>query len=243
LALRIAPHLDALTAAHVMESPAAGPPLRVGGPADLLATFVVPSVAPAVSRGLRVQSLTCDDHTVLDLVADGELDLSVTVGAVTHKGVAVTPLFDKQVVLVGTTRWTGLLTGDALDRQGPDALRAVPVIAYSRDLRVIDIYFNALFGRPPVIEPALVIDDLRAVTAAVRAGAGVSVLPWYYVREDLRSGQLVELHQPHRRPTEPVVASAHPAASDPRLPVVLEALTANRPDRDPSGTSPSPVHA
>ncbi|MGH3250615.1 MAG: LysR family transcriptional regulator [Trebonia sp.] len=232
LALRIAPHLDALSAADLLDRVGEGPPVRLGGPADLLATFVIPAVAPLLGCGLRLHARTSDQADVIDDVAGGGLDIVVTVGAVVHRGVSVVPLFDKQVVLVGAPRWAEHLTSDTVDKLGPDALRGVPVLAYNRDLRVIDIYFNALFGRPPAIQPALVIDDLRAVTAAARAGAGVTVVPWYYVRDDLRSGALVELHRPHRRPTEPVIAVTHPAAADARIDAIIDALHAAEPARD-----------
>lgn len=232
LAVRIGPHLDALSSADLFDHVEDGPPVRLGGPADLLATFVIPAVASLLGRGLRVHAHTSDQADVVEMVAAGELDLAVTVGAVTHRGVSVVTLFDKQVVLVGAPRWAEHLTSDSVDRLGPDALRRVPVLAYSRDLRVIGIYFNALFGRPPAVQPTLVIDDLRAVTAAVRGGAGVTVLPWYYVRDDLRSGALVELHHPRRRPTEPVIAATHPSTGDSSIQAIVDALQAAQPAQD-----------
>lgn len=229
LALRIAPHLDALATSTLLTLATGTTPLRLGGPKDLLATYVIPALSPLIAEGLRIEARTDDQPTVMDDVAGGELDLAVTVGAVIRRGLRIVTLFDKQVALVGTPRWAQRVTSEDITRRGADALADVPLLAYSPQLPVISIYFKALFGTLPAFEPALVIDDLRTLTEAVRHGAGVTVLPWYYIAPDLADGTLVELHQPRRRPTEPVIAAMHPTTATPWLAVALDALRANVP--------------
>lgn len=74
-------------------------------------------------------------------------------------------------------------------------------MAYAENLPIVRRYWRSVFGhRPDAVTTAAVVPDLRAVRAAVVAGAGLSVLPRYLVREQIADGYLVELHQPEVAP-------------------------------------------
>ena len=69
----------------------------------------------------------------------------------------------------------------------------MPLVTYSEELPIVRRYWRHVFGVRPTGTAAVVVPDLRAVLAAVAAGAGASVLPRYLCRAELESGALVQL--------------------------------------------------
>src|SRR5690606_9685878 len=120
LALRIGPHLDALTAAlneavTTDESPFTRTVL-LGGPPELTAVRVLPSLAGLYPRGLRVRVTTGLADDLLAELAGGGLDLVVS--TIRPRGRAITgvPIADEEFVLVASP---DLAAG--LDRDRPPA--------------------------------------------------------------------------------------------------------------------------
>ena len=61
-------------------------------------------------------------------------------------------------------------------------------------------HWRTVFGRRLGAEAAVTVPDLRAVLAAVVAGAGWSVLPRYLCADELAAGRLALLHEPANPP-------------------------------------------
>jgi len=80
------------------------------------------------------------------------------------------------------------------------ALDHAPLVAYGEDLPILRRYWRAVFATRLTARAAVVVPDLRAVVAAVAAGAGVSVVPRYLASDALAAGGVVELHTPPRPP-------------------------------------------
>ncbi|WP_067539665.1 LysR family transcriptional regulator [Nocardia crassostreae] len=199
LAARVADPLDAL-ATVVMTAPAAAaaePPVLLGGPVELLAALVLPALAPQIDRGIR---LTVATGLADDLLADlrvGKLDLVLSTIRPRGRAVLAEPLADEEFVLVAAP--------DVAARTDVDRLRAndftgVPLISYAPDLPILRRYWRHVFETRLETEPALVIPDLRAVLAAVVAGAGLSVLPRYLCSRELSAGAVVTLLDPDDAP-------------------------------------------
>lgn len=224
LAMRVAPHLDALVNETRVTPTGHTRPVTVTGPADLLATLVVPALAPLIAEGMRVFMSADARPAALERVVSAEVDVAVTLGGVAHRGLRAVKLVDSELALVGAPRWAECLGGVTIERQGGAALGSVPVLAYSRDLELIEAYFGELFGSVPEMRPAFVFDDLRALVSAVRNGAGITVLPTCFVRDDLKGKRVLELHRPRRRPASPIVATVNPANPDSRLSIILDTL-------------------
>lgn len=74
------------------------------------------------------------------------------------------------------------------------------VISTLRPLAILRLYWTSVFHQPPNFRPQAVIPDLRAVLAAVQAGAGVSVLPTYLCTEELDRGEISIIHEPELPP-------------------------------------------
>jgi DNA-binding transcriptional LysR family regulator len=61
-------------------------------------------------------------------------------------------------------------------------------------------YWRKVFGRVPGSNASMVVPDLRALTDATIAGAGVSVLPRYIVENALEARTLQTLFEPAKPP-------------------------------------------
>ncbi|MCA9644318.1 MAG: LysR family transcriptional regulator, partial [Myxococcales bacterium] len=73
--------------------------------------------------------------------------------------------------------------------------------------------------------PRFLCDDIQAVSSAVRAHIGVSVLPLWMVSDDLRNGTLIQLMPELPLPAAPVVALYAPTPVVPsRIRTVLDGL-------------------
>lgn len=179
LAQSIAPHIDALDA--VLESMRMGPevpagPVHLGGPVDLLATRIVPALAPLVERGVRLLVRPGLASELLEMLAAGELDLLLAMAKAPLADVTYEPFFDEELVLVMPV--DGSNVGADTD---PGTLAAGPFVTFSHDMPVVRRYFREAYGLEVQANPAVVVPDLRAVGAAVAAGAGLAVLPKHLV--------------------------------------------------------------
>lgn len=194
LAQSIAPHIDALDA--VLEGMRAGPevpagPVHLGGPVDFLATRIIPALAPLVDRGVRVLVRPGLASELLDSLAAGELDLLLAMARAPLADITFEPFFDEELTLVLAESGREGVSADS----DPDALAEGPFVAFTHDMPVVRRYFREAYGLEVRKSPSVVVPDLRAVGAAVAAGAGISVLPKHLV-ESLADPRIVTVEPP-----------------------------------------------
>lgn len=202
LARRAGPHLDALRQALAAGDPGPDPlgTVRIGGPAEGMAARILPALTPLVERGLRVRASFGLAADLLAALARGELDLVVSAIRPTARGLLATPLIDEQFVLLGPPSLARTVDPVALAADPVRALAHLPLVAYAEDLPIVRRYWRSEFGRRPPNEVVMTAPDLRAVLAAVIAGAGVSVLPHFLAEAALGAGSVLELHRPQIEP-------------------------------------------
>jgi len=229
LARAIASHLDALEAANDLLAPSPATLIHIGAPADLLALVIIPALLPAIRQGLQIRAHGADVATLLARLRDGQLNAGICPGPVDASGLRQLALFEEEFVLVAAPAYAQQLPPELIASAGPEALAAVPLVAYGEDLPIIRVYFRALFDREPDTPADLVINDLRAVTQAVRHGAGVTVLPRYHVADLLARGELIDLHHPRHPPHEPIVLLSPDRPPSPALATITSALRRARP--------------
>ncbi|MCI4063049.1 LysR family transcriptional regulator [Micromonospora sp. R77] len=210
LARRVAEPLDRLAVVLADDTTSAYPrTVFLGGPAEFLAERAVPAVAGLVGAGLQLRvSAGLPDQLLDDLVA-GRLDLAVTSVRPRRRGLTVEPLYDEEFVLVAAPSWAERLPAPVT----PQALRDVPLIAYAEEAPILRRYWRTVFDTRLTRAPSLVVADLRAVRAAVLAGAGVSVLPTYLCRGELAGGALRALLTPSVSPLNTLFLAARPAVA------------------------------
>lgn len=161
--------------------------LRLTAPNDYGTAIVTPVVA-----AFRRQYPFCkvDFHlgeSRSDLMT-GELDLAIRVGWLTDSALQARKIGSFRQVLVG----------------GSDYVSGLPAIAHPDDLQAADFVSNALMTDPDMwrftnakgnevtvqMENQLSIDSTPALLEAVKAGAGLAVLPDYLVQDQLAAGRL-----------------------------------------------------
>lgn len=192
LARAVAPHLDALAAVAqdtLAPDEAGRQVVRIGCPASLTATLLLPALAPLLEDGLRVVVVAGRSDDLLGALAAGRVDLTLATNRPRLPGVSAVPLADEEFVLVGAPRWK------PFDRHIP-----VPVIDLAEDLPYVRQYWASVFDARPPESAALVIPDLRGVLDAAAAGCGMAVLPRPLCAGALAAGTLVMLDEPEIPP-------------------------------------------
>lgn len=194
LARRLEGPLDALAdiATDLGRAPTlAGRTLRLGGPAELTGTLVLPALAGVLAAGVAVRTSLGLTDDLLGELAGGQLDLVVSTRRPRRPGLHDTPLYDEEFVLVAAPAVAARLDPDLLADRPARALAGLPLLAYAEDLPVVRRWWRHVLGGPPPRRAALVVPDLRGLRAAALAGAGVTVLPRYLCADDLAAGRLV----------------------------------------------------
>ncbi|MFD7631471.1 LysR family transcriptional regulator [Streptomyces sp. NPDC059851] len=203
LARRVGTHIDELR--HALAAPgedraAYRGTVRLAGASDLVAARIVPVLAPLTARGLRLDITLGLAEDLLAALTAARVDLVVSAVRPQLKNVVATPLADEEFVLVGPPGLARTVDPDRLTTEPLKALSHLPLVAYGEELPIVRRYWRSEFGRRPPNPVAVTVPDLRAVLAAVVAGAGVSVLPRYLAEPALASGSVEVLHHPQVRP-------------------------------------------
>jgi DNA-binding transcriptional LysR family regulator len=228
LARELATHVDALDDIAAISTIADSGPraIHIGGPAELLGEMIIPRVrdlAKAAGAPLWFTFGLADD--LLEELRTGSLDIVVSAVPPRVAGVAATPLYDEEFVLVGAPQWVD--TAHLEPQDLTDRWARIPVVAYAGNLPIVRRYWRSVFGRrPDDLQLALVVPDLRGIRLALLAGTGMSVLPHYLVADDLASGVLVQLHLPEVAPLNTVYLATRNGEGHrtPRLRAVMEEL-------------------
>ncbi|MFL4909788.1 LysR family transcriptional regulator [Streptomyces sp. MMS24-I2-30] len=227
LATRVSLHLDALR--DVLGSTEAEPALRgtvrMGGAAEAMTIRVLPALASLSGRGLSLHMTLGLAQDLLGELAEGRLDLVVSAIRPKHRAILAVPLVDEEFLLVGAPATARTIDADRLRTAPADALAALPLVAYAEELPIVRRYWRSEFGHRPTNPVAILVPDLRAVLAAVAAGAGISVLPRYLAEPALAAGDVVQLHHPEVPPLNTLyLATRRGTPANPALTVVRDRL-------------------
>ncbi|MFO0728167.1 MAG: LysR family transcriptional regulator [Myxococcota bacterium] len=170
--------------------------LLVGTRYELGLSWLVPALA-ALERdqpGRQIHLYFGDSDALLAQVAAERIDAALTSVRLTLSGLEYAPLHEERYVFVAAP---ALVKAHPL-RRPEDAARHT-LLDSSRELPLFRYLLDAL---PP--EPAWTfgreehLGTIAAIRARALAGAGVAVLPEYFVREELRRKKLVRLFKETR---------------------------------------------
>ncbi|MEU6934569.1 LysR family transcriptional regulator [Streptomyces sp. NPDC046374] len=227
LAARVSLHLDGLRDAlgSTETEPALRGTVRIGGAAEIMTLRVLPVLAPLTGRGLHLRAAFGLARDLLTDLAADRLDLVVSAIRPPHQELFAVPLVDEEFLLVGPPSMARTVDDDRLRTAPADALAALPLVTYGEELPILRRYWRSEFGHRPANPVALVAPDLRAVLAAVEAGAGISALPRYVAEPALAAGRITELHRSEAPPLNTIyLAVRRGAPANPALTVVRERL-------------------
>ncbi|GJF27908.1 LysR family transcriptional regulator [Kitasatospora sp. NE20-6] len=219
LAAEVAGPLDALAAVaergtHDDSAPAE--PVRLAGPAEFLSICALPALAPLVGAGLRLRVTTGLTDDLLAGLRTARYDLVVATTRPRGRALDAVPLADEEFVLVAGPAWARRIGAGRIAAEGPAALDGVPLVTYAEDLPIARRYWRHVFDTRLAGPAALVVPDLRAVLAAVVAGAGITVLPRYLCAEDLAAGRLTALLAPADPPINTAYLVRRAGGPEPR---------------------------
>lgn len=203
LARGVGPHIDALDdLASISTLTGTNESIDLGGPAEFLTAMLLPctpELTEAIGARLRIRFGLVDD--LLEGLRTGDLDLVISSIRPRVQGLTGMPLYDEEFLLVGAPSWRSRLQDVAAEAE----LAAIPVVAYAENMPIVRRYWRSVFERrPDHLQTTVIVPDLRGVRAAIVAGAGMSVLPHYLVRDDLSTGALITLHKPEIAPLNTV---------------------------------------
>jgi DNA-binding transcriptional LysR family regulator len=141
---------------------------------------------PAVTVALEVH----DTQTVVDLVAERELELGIVGAARRHRGVRFEPFLRDEVILACPPEHRFAGRSVALEE-----LRSVPLIVMQEGAgvrQVLEDELRRLGARLRDLEVPLVLGLQESVRAAVLAGYGVTFISRTAVESELAAGTLAE---------------------------------------------------
>ncbi|MGI5500598.1 LysR family transcriptional regulator [Lentzea sp. CA-135723] len=198
LARRIGQHLDQLRTALDPETTLDGT-VRIGGAAEFMTARGLPALAPLTRGGLRLDVTFGLADDLLRALGTARLDVVLS-SVRPQTGFTATPFTDEEFVLVGPPLLARTVDRDLLRTDPERALEHLPLVAYDATLPILRRYWRSEFGRRPRNTVAVTVPDLRAVLAAVVAGAGVSALPRYLADPAVAAGSVEQLHHPEVPP-------------------------------------------
>lgn len=198
LARRVGQHVDQLRTALDPGGTLEGT-VRIGGAAEFMTVRGLPALAPLTRRGLRLEVTFGLAGDLLAALRAAKLDVVLS-SVRPAAGFTATPFTDEEFLLVGPPLLARTVDQDVLATDPARALEHLPLVAYDGDLPIIRRYWRSEFGKRPANTVAVTVPDLRAVLAAVIAGAGVSALPRYLAEPALAAGSVEQLHHPQVPP-------------------------------------------
>jgi DNA-binding transcriptional LysR family regulator len=169
--------------------------VRLAGPAEIITNRVLPAVSDLIVDGLRLTVSLGLTESLLAELADGGHDLVIATSRPRSQALVAMPLVDEEFALVGGVPWAERVSAAEIAMRGAAALDDIPLIAYAERLPIIRRYWLTVFGRRPAQAAQVTVPDLHAVLAAVRSGAGISVLPTYLCADEIDRGDIRVLHE------------------------------------------------
>lgn len=228
LARRIAAPLDQLRGALAEDADgqAHQGTVRLGAAGELTASRLVPALAPLARAGLHLHITLGLAEQLLTALAEGELDLVVSSVRPSPRlrGLTAMPFVDEEFVLVAAPTTARNTDPGRLAEDPAAALAHLPIVAYSPELPIVRRYWRSEFGRRPPNPVSVIVPDLRAVLAAVVAGAGISVLPRYLADPALAAGSLELLHHTQVQPLNTLYLVTPSGPTPAPVPVVQRQL-------------------
>ncbi|AZO69025.1 MULTISPECIES: LysR family transcriptional regulator [unclassified Mesorhizobium] len=181
--------------------------LRIAAPNDYGTSAVVPVVAAFSARypACRVE-LTLGDETI-DL-ASGGMDVAIRVGWLADSSLQARRIGTFRQFMVCGAEFAGRFTAGE-----PQDLAGLPFVANLALREPLLWQFSRGDDEHEAVrmQATIAIDATPAVLAAVRAGAGLSVLPDFLVRDELAAGRLVQILPEWRLPSGGIY-TVYPAA-------------------------------
>ncbi len=167
--------------------------LQIVGHADFLAEILSERLLPLLESGIKVRMHTGDGDLISSLLLEGHCDLGVSAHPVIDARLKSEQIYSSRVLPVAAPNVAERIA-EADDYS--QALHAEPLLAYNLELSLIDIWLLKNGIRVETIVPTVVSQDLRAQRKLLSRGFGWSVMPEFLCKDQIRTGELVEIPSP-----------------------------------------------
>ncbi|MEZ4233363.1 MAG: LysR family transcriptional regulator [Polyangiaceae bacterium] len=196
--------------------------VRVAAPGAFGQRFVVPALLDLMREhaGLQVQLLLNDAS--VDLIGEA-IDVAVRIASGAPSSFKQRRIGEARQVVVASERY---LRRAGTPTQMGDLAAHAWVLARTTLAAMDAARGTSAFSQLPVIVPRFLCDDIQAVSEAVRADLGLSVLPRWMVSEELESGKLLQLWPELALPGAPILALFASTRVPVRIRAVVDAIAA-----------------
>ena len=167
--------------------------------ADSIATWALPALNGLARQGLGLEIITDDQDFTLEWLREGRVLGCVSTVKQALRSCRLVPLGAMRYVAVAEAGYAAAHCPEGLS---PHNFRSVPFIAFNRKDDLQSEFVGRAFGLKRVALSQLYVPSSEGQVRAVLAGWGASVLPQLQVREQLRSGQLVDIAPGQLLPVE-----------------------------------------
>jgi LysR family transcriptional regulator (chromosome initiation inhibitor) len=163
--------------------------------ADSIATWALHALGELARNGLPIEIITDDQEFTHEWLREGQV-----LGCVTSLGQA---LRGCRMEALGIMDYVAVANADYAAQHCPKGLNAhnfhkLPFVAFNRKDNLQHSFVSKAFGLPRVMLKQLFVPSSEGQVRAVSGGWGVSVLPELRVRDQLASGELVNLAPRHQ---------------------------------------------
>ena len=158
--------------------------------ADSIATWALPALSPLVNAGLPLEIITDDQDFTHEWLREGQVLGCVTTLKLALRGCKVLPLGDMQYVAVASKAFADVQCPQGLT---PHNFRQIPFIAFNRKDDLQADFVGRALGLRRVALSQRFVPSSEGQVHAVRSGWGASVVPQLLVKDQIDSGELVNL--------------------------------------------------
>jgi len=167
--------------------------LQIIGHGDFVAEVVAPELLPLLEVGVRVRLQSGGHDMIQQMIIDGDCDLGFSAYATTDSRLTCEGLRTERVLAVAAPAVSQRI---AAAKKPVQALLKEPLLAYNRELPLVDQWVAKNKISTPQIVPALIGQDLRTLRSLLCRGYGWTTLPEYLCRDSIERGELEEIAAP-----------------------------------------------
>ena len=166
-------------------------PLALAVNADTIATWLIPALAPVLKEQLiELDFRITDESRTLDLLRKGEV-----LGAVSTEPSPVTGCIADRL---GRVEYVCVAAPDFIERYFPngvtrESLMRAPATGFDHYDDMHQRYLEMHFDLPPGEVPCHIVGTSEAFVTLAKAGVSYGMIPDLMIRDELESGELVEL--------------------------------------------------
>jgi LysR family transcriptional regulator (chromosome initiation inhibitor) len=158
--------------------------------ADSIATWALPALSPLVNTGMPLEIITDDQDFTHEWLREGQVLGCVTTLKQALRGCKVLALGDMRYVAVASKAFAAAQCPQGLT---PHNFRQIPFVAFNRKDDLQTDFVGRALGLRRVALSQRFVPSSEGQVHAVQAGWGASVVPQLLVKDQIDSGDLVNL--------------------------------------------------